>query len=135
MANIRQVIFDRLANDSVLNGLGFNEENIFNSNDVDTPIVRPFMVLRWGLTTEGMDVVRVRSLTVWIHDQPSDYSLIDSGLERVRAILTNVIGTYTGDDDKWVLQIDWTGDSEDLSDDVQTTITRNSSYSVVGSAV
>lgn len=135
MANIRQVIFDRLANDSVLNGLGFNEENIFNSNDVDTPIVRPFMVLRWGLTTEGMDVVRVRSLTVWIHDQPSDYSLIDSGLERVRALLTNVIGTYTGDDDKWVLQIDWTGDSEDLSDDVQTTITRNSSYSVVGSAV
>lgn len=135
MANIRQVVFDLLANDPVLNGLGITADSIFNANDVDTIRVRPFMITAWANTAPGMDRVRQRSLRVWVHDEPSDYRRIDDVLERVCELLTNQYGVITGDNGRSVLQIEWEGDSDDLSDDVQRTITRNSDYNVVGSAV
>lgn len=135
MANLRDVIFDRLKVDSVLNGLGINEASIFNSNDADTPQVRPMMVLRWGATSLGVGTVNERSLQVWVHDAPTDYTRIDSALERVRASLAGLYGASTGTAGKFVSQIDWAGDSDDLTDDIQNTVTRYSSFTIVGSAV
>jgi hypothetical protein len=135
MANIRNFVFDLLKNDTVLNQLGLNEGVMYNSNDADTPNVRPFMVLRWGATAAGMDVVKQRTLQVWVHDQPSDYTVIDSALERVRDVFANVVGNDIGDTIKWVLQIDWALESDDLADDVQNTVARYAEFTVVGSAV
>lgn len=131
---IRDLIYNTLTADSVLNGLGIDETNTFNSNDEDTPQLRPLMVLRWGASSVGLDVMNLRSLTVWIHDKPSDYAVIDQALERVRAVLTNMYGVNAGASDRWVAQIEWTGDSDDLTDDVQHTVCRNSQYNLVGSA-
>lgn len=134
MSTVRDLIFDTLKVDSVLNGLGIDEAHMFNSNDADTPNERPFMVFRWGQTSAGMDVMRRRSLQVWVHDNPSDYSTIDKALERVRDVLTSLFGVNVLSSDKWVAQIDWELDSDDLSDDIQQTVTRYSQFNVVGSA-
>lgn len=131
---IRDLIYDTLTQDTILNGLGITEDNTFNSNDEDTPQGRPLMVLRWGGASVGLDVVNLRSLTVWIHDKPSDYSVVDQALERVRTILTAMYGVNAGAAGKWVVEIEWTGDSDDLTDDVQNTVCRNSQYNLVGSA-
>jgi hypothetical protein len=120
--------------DSVLNALGIGETTMFNSNDVDTPNVRPMMVFRWGQVSPGMDVMRLRTLQIWVHDKPSDYTVIDSALERVRNVLTSLFGVNVAATNKWVAQIDWELDSDDLSDDVQNTVTRYSQFRVVGSA-
>jgi hypothetical protein len=134
MTNVRDLIFERVSSDSIMNGLGFDTNNLFNSNDADTPNVRPFMVFRWGATSPGMDIVRKRILQIWVHDEPSDYSTIDTALNRVRDILTSLFGVNVDTTSKWVLQIDWELDSDDLSDDIQRTVTRYSQFSVVGSA-
>lgn len=133
--NIRDYVYDLFTNDSYLNGLALNEDSIFNTNDRDTPQVRPFMVTRWGITSVGLDVVHERTVQIWIHDAPSDYHTIDLGLQRVRELLTQQYGVDTGANNGWVLQIEWAGDSEDLSDDIQNTITRYATFNVVGSAV
>jgi hypothetical protein len=134
MTTVRDYVFDVLKNDSVLNGLGFNDQTMYNNNDADTPNVRPFMVFKWGQTSPGMDVMRVRSLQVWFHDSPSDYTNIDTALERVRNVLQLSFGVNIGTPSKWVAQIDWELDSDDLDDDVQRTIARYSQYQVIGSA-
>jgi hypothetical protein len=134
MATVRDLIFDELKVDSVLNGLGFTQANMFNANDADTPNVRPFMVFRWGATSRGMDVMRRRILQVWVHDSPSDYSTIDKALERVRDVLGSLYGVNVDATTKWVAQIDWELDSDDLSDDIQNTVTRYSQFTVIGSA-
>ena len=135
MANLRQYIYDKIRTDPIITSLGFDQDSMFNTNDVDTPQVRPMMVFRWGASSVGLDVVNFRTFQVWVHDEPTDYTLIDTALERVRMVLTSVSGESTGDDDKWVSQIEWTGDSDDLDDDVQRTVTRYSQFNLVGSAV
>lgn len=134
MTTVRDLIFITLMNDPVLNGLGIDEATMFNSNDTDTPNARPMMVLRWGQTTEGMDVMRRRILQIWVHNEPTDYTVIDQALERVRTVLTSMFGVNVQTTAKWVAQIDWMLDSDDLTDDIQNTVTRYSQYTVIGSA-
>lgn len=138
--SLRSFVFTLLTVDSTLNSLGFTEDSVFTSHDEDTPQVRPFMILRWGNTDVGLNDwdtgvgSNLRRLTVWAHDNPGDYVRIDQCLSRVRDVLTSVHGAYTGTIGKYVGQIDWNGDSDDLKDDIVGTITRNSSYTIVGSA-
>jgi len=81
-----------------------------------------------------MDVMRRRTLQVWVHDEPSDYTNIDLALDRVRDVLTSLFGVNVSATTKWIAQIDWELDSDDLSDDIQNTVTRYSQFTVVGSA-
>lgn len=137
MATVRDYVFDLIKNDTQMIALGFDEDRMFNNNDADTPVPddRRFIVFKWGQSIVGMDVVHVRSLQVWVHDAPSDYTVIDSALERVRTVLTSLFGADTGEPRKWVTQFDWELDSDDLDDDIQRTVTRYSQFAVVGSAV
>lgn len=134
-STVRDLVFDSLKNDSVLNGLSINEDHMFNSNDADTPNVRPLMIFRWGQSSEGMDVMHRRILQVWVHDDPSNYSRIDDALQRVCDVLTSLFGVNVDATTKWVAQIDWMLDSDDLSDDVQNTVTRYSQFNVIGSSL
>lgn len=137
---IRSYIFSLLTTDSVLNNLGFTVNNVFTSHDEDTPQSRPFMILRWGSTDVGLndwDISigsNLRNLTVWVHDDPGDYGRIDQAVSRVRMALKSIHGAYTGSIGQYIGQVNWNGDSDDLKDDIVGTITRNSSYTFVGSA-
>jgi hypothetical protein len=136
---VRSFVFSLLTSDSILNGLGFDENNTFTSHDEDTPQERPFMILRWGATDVGLNDwdtgvgSNLRRLSVWVHDDPGDYVRIDQAVARVRTLLTSVHGAYTGTIGQYIGQIDWNGDSDDFKDDIVGTITRNSSYTFVGS--
>lgn len=138
--SIRSYIFSLITTDPVVNGLGFDENNVFTSHDEDTPQARPFMILRWGSTDIGLNdrdtgvYSNLRRLVVWVHDDPGDYGRIDQVLVRVRDILVTVTGAYTGTIGQYIGQINWNGDSDDFKDDIVGTITRNSGYTLVGSA-
>lgn len=132
---VREVVTTRLTSDSAMNTEGINLGSTFLSHDKDTPQVRPLMVLRWQDTAPGLSTVNQRNLQVWVHDVPGDYTRVDRILRRVRTLLTTMFGVNAGDVDSWITQIDWKGDSDDLSDDEAVTFCRYSNFTVTGSAV
>jgi hypothetical protein len=118
---------------------GLNDESvditkIFLSHDLDTPKVRPMIVLNWGRTNPGMGAINRRLLQVWIHDNPGDYERIDRCLQHVRAAFDDIAGINTGTAGQWLSQIDWEGDSDNLVDDVVGTFARYGEYTFTGSA-
>lgn len=128
---MRTLVRGAILADPTLNGLGIDGDNCF-AVDVDTPQERPFLQLRWGRNDVGLDVVTRRNLVIWVHDQPGDYSArIDPILYRLRFLIPSLVGQSDGT--SYMQGAEWTGDSEDLADDGHRTITRNTSFSLVGS--
>lgn len=128
---MRALILQAIIGDSALNALGIVDDSSF-AVDVDTPQERPFLQLRWGRSDVGLDVVTRRNLVVWVHDQPGDYSKIDMILVRLRALLPTLV-SLSNETGGWLVDVEWLGDSEDLTDDGHRTIARNASFLLVGS--
>lgn len=91
----------------------------------------PFIVMRWGLISRGIGPSRRQMLDVWVHDRDRDYTRIDSILQRVEQLFASVFAE--GATEGWITQIDWQGSSPDLRDDGYDTITRNSTFMLIGS--
>lgn len=127
---MRALVRQAILADSEIVSEGITGPNLF-AVDVDTPEGRPFMQLRWGANNEGLDVVTQRFLVVWVHDMPGDYDRIDRIILRLRTVLPALAGTTNGTQS--ILAVEWTGDSEDLSDDGHRTIARTASFTLVGS--
>lgn len=127
---MRALIRSAIIGDATMNGLGITGPSAF-AVDVDTPQMRPFLQLRWGVNNPGLDTVTRRFLVVWCHDKPGDYFRIDQMVFRLRNLLPTLVGT--SDSSGSVVGIEWTGDSEDLTDDGHGTIARTASFTVVGS--
>lgn len=134
---LRDYLFHLVTTDAVINALGITAANAFTSNDAETPQMRPFLVFRFANTTPGIpgeQTVNDRSFQVWVHDDPNDYTRIDDVITRVRSVLTSVFAQYTGTEGQYIHGVEWMGDSEDLADDEQRTITRYCEYRLIGSA-
>jgi hypothetical protein len=128
---MRALVRAAIIADATLNGLGIVDGNSF-AVDVDTPQSRPFLQLRWGRNDVGLDVVTRRNLVIWVHNKPGDYTTrIDPILLRLRTLLVGLEGQSNGLGH--LIAVEWAGDSEDLTDDGHKTITRNVSFSLVGS--
>jgi len=74
---MRTLIYQAIITDPTLNSLGITGADSF-AVDVDTPQDRPFLQLRWGVNSVGLDVSTRRSLVIWVHDKPGDYTKIDA---------------------------------------------------------
>lgn len=127
---MRTVIAQALMNDATLAGLGITSEGVY-AGDVDTPQERPFIQLRWGQTTPGLDTVDNRVLVVWVHDRPGDYIAIDAIVRRIKDIFRSLEATQHASG--WILKIEWVTDSDDLTDDGHGTITRTTTHNLVAS--
>lgn len=127
---MRALVMQAIVADPTLNGLGIVDDSSF-AIDVDTPQSRPFLQLRWGRNNVGLDIVTRRDLTIWVHDKPADYGRIDSIILRLRALLSSLEGSSNGLGH--LMAAEWTGDSEDLTDDGHETIARTTSFLLVGS--
>lgn len=127
---MRALIFQAIVADATLAGMGITEDGSF-AVDVDTPENRPFLQLRWGRNDVGLDVVTQRNLTIWVHDVPGDYGRIDSIILRLRTLILSLVAQPNADG--WLMGAEWSGDSEDLTDDGHRTIARNTSFVLVGS--
>jgi len=105
-------------------------ESIYGSGAVEAvPDVKPFMVIRLELQTPELnhaDAPEITSqfMSLWVHDEPGSYVRITEVLAVARGIL---VGAVVG-----ALACAWQGDSGDLADDTYKTITRNSSYRLLG---
>lgn len=128
---MRALIRNAIVSDPTLESLGVVASGVL-SGDMDTPAERPFLNLRWGQVNPGMDVVNISNLVIWVHDSPGDYEArINLILLRLREVITDLVGVQhtTG----WLTAAEWSGDSGDLFDDGHGTITRTTSFTLVGS--
>lgn len=126
-----RVAFNQLLeNDSGLSLLGLPVDATYQANAVETPQIRPFIVIRWEDRTRVFGTRGFDQVTVWVHDEPGDYTRIDRMLERIKAVLQSAIHVQ-GSDNRILTQVDWVGDSGDLYDDGWATITKNAGFRVV----
>lgn len=122
---IRETVYSLLATDTELQALDPAGIEVHNVEAMDNPERRkPFLVTAWAEDPPVFGRPGRRSLTVWAHDEPADYTRIDDMLERVRILLVGLI--HEGG----ISQVMWEGASGDLYDDGFHTITRNSGFRV-----
>lgn len=128
---IRTLLFE----DNTLRALGVS---VVSAGDIDTPKERPFINLKWGVTTAGLRGTRVNKtqLAVWVHDEPNDYRRISDILYRCYALLIAVEGQHWVETDPeydgYITLVEYNGESADLSDDGHGTIVRQGNYTIVG---
>lgn len=134
---VRSYIYDLLTQDTVMNSLEITADSTFLSHTLDTPQVRPMMVLRWQATNVGVGKVNQRILTIWVHEdrRVGSFDRIDETLSRARTLLENVVGVNVGEPGSWVSAIRWEGDTDDLDDPDVGTLSRSSQFRITGSAV
>jgi hypothetical protein len=141
----RQVIFDALASDPVLNTMGLNEDTIFhNYSTEERPVsTGAFAILRWGeqdrppFTDAGLPVGdQVKApvlLFIWVHwpiELTNDFTKLDKMLDQIDNVLFAVEDVH-GNDGYAVTLVRIMGRSADLIDDGFNTITKNASYEVL----
>lgn len=117
----RQLMYDRVL---ALGGI-FTAQAVFDAGSLggEPPKVRPFVVIRLlprrtGLNGGGKPVAHLQACEVWIHDDPGSYVGIDAGIDLLRTLANDLVR--------------WEGDSQDLSDQSWQTITKNSTFTLVG---
>lgn len=134
---MREIIVAAIRGSADITDLGVASEAVF-AGDIDTPTQRPFIQLRWGSTTPGMGTpgrgMDRRGLVIWVHDQPNDYTRIDQIIRAMKRMFYDLVATPDGAGD-WLSQMDYVGDSDDLSDDGHGTICRTSTWTIVGTGL
>lgn len=131
----REVIYEFITEDSVLQDLGFGVDSVFTDHTVDTPQVRPLMILRWQNVVVGVGPVNQRLLQVWVHDRPGDFgAIIDPALRRLRTLLSSLEAVRLDGGAAGLHTVIWEGDSDDLRDDEVGTIARWTQFRLTGSA-
>lgn len=129
----RAAMYHLLSTDGVLNALGIQPATVYQTNTVDNPEVKPFIVVRWETKTVSFEKHGPQNVAVWAHDDRGDYSRIDNILERVQDILIgaeHILGT----DGRILTCARYNGTSDDLWDDGYQTITRYCTFSVISRA-
>lgn len=113
MASLREVIRAVIINDQVLLDLGVTPNGVY-AGDVDTPLERPLLILRWGSQVDTGDTtsLKLRNLSVHVQDELKDFTRIDAIIARIRTLFDEFPRqTYDGG---IIYGIIWTTDSEDL---------------------
>jgi hypothetical protein len=113
---------------------GLSEDNIYSSGaiaDDDTPD-RPFAVVRMGVETRGMGQIKRRSITIWVHDDPGDYTRIDSIIQAIYGRLDGAQHVTKEGVAGELMSVQWQSTSDDLNDPGFRTITKNIVFEAVG---
>lgn len=109
----------------------------YGANGSEAP-PRPFIMIRSGLRlpedlgAESRNLGRGRwPYTIWAHDEPGSYVLIDDVLKEIRFGLSKILFPVM-EPNFTLADCRWENDSDDLYDDGFRTAVRNSSYQLVG---
>lgn len=93
---------------------------------------RPFAVIHMGVQNPGMAHIKDRNMVIWIHDEGGDYGRIDEALHAVYGRLDGAEHVSDSGGSAELIRAHWTATSGDLIDPGFRTITKNSSYRLIG---
>lgn len=132
----RTYLYQKLVTDAqsiaagTLGAIGLKAASVYASG-IDTPEGELFIIIKFGDMQRGMAAVSRTNVTIWVYDRNKDYLRIEQILKRIRQMFESVEAQATAEG--WITSIEWTGDSEDLVDDVYRASTRNSAFRVTDS--
>jgi hypothetical protein len=127
----RAAVYTLVNNDATLDSIGLKK--VFAFQAVDTPAAsdKPFVVIRWDVMDPGVVASRgAHVVTFWVYDVPADYARIDSIIARIKTLMLGAVHVI-GNDGMTLTLAEWTGDSEDLFDDVYSCVLRTTSFRVI----
>lgn len=93
MLTLRELVAVTLNGNGELKVLGLPDNAVFQADTVDTPQMRPFLVIRWLRETPGIGPVSRRPFELLGYDTPGDFNRIDRILFKSDQILTNLPST------------------------------------------
>lgn len=133
--SIRSIVLDEIQGTSALTNL-IPSDNWWSSGSLeeDNAPPRPFVVIRYGATNPGIGDVKRGSVTFWVHDDLGDYSRINGVLKQLYVTLHGREHLTDGNGNE-IIRLEWTTDSNDLFDPGYRTITRNTTFNLVGKGV
>lgn len=132
----RSAVYDALANDVELNGMGITEDTIFaNFSFEERPTgPDPFLILKWESQALVNGIHRgPRTLTIWAHipkESSTDFGDIDVILDRVSDVLV-AMEHVTGGEGNVVTSVRAMGTGTDHVDPGYDTIARNAAFEVL----
>ena len=131
----RNLVFNLLKDDPILNGLGINDESLFGSQTVDSPASRitRWVFIRWGVSEAplGRDTeTRPVPMSLWAYNRQRDFTPIDAILLRCRQLLLPLASTPCPGGGFFV-QADYAFSSEDLYDDAYQAVMRGDTYRAI----
>ncbi len=123
--SLRAWLHQSLSSDLTLIGLmkgGFHEAGSL----IGVPNEKPFLVHRLMTNNVQMrddvqDIARNQYASIWIHDWPGDYEVIDQALDRIALILPGLVSGK-------IMSARWLENSPDLNDSEMGTIARYARY-------
>ncbi|UAJ16115.1 hypothetical protein SEA_TINYMINY_24 [Microbacterium phage TinyMiny] len=72
----RDSVSQLLAQAPTLRALGLPEKAVFQADTVESPAMRPFLVVRWAEEEDRVGQSRVRPFDLWGYDELGDYNRI-----------------------------------------------------------
>ena len=132
----RTFLYQTLADDAdsvaagTLGAIGLKSANIYTSG-IDSPAGDVFLIIKFGGAEPGMAAVNRTNVTIWAYDKDKDYLRIERMLKRIRQVFESIEAQQTAEG--WITAIEWTGDGDDLYDDVYRASTRNTAFRVTDS--
>jgi len=72
-----------------LRALELPEKAVFQADTVESPSMKPFLVLRWGDEEERVGDSRVRPFDIWGYDELGDYNRITKIVREAARYLSN----------------------------------------------
>lgn len=95
---------------------------------------RPFAVIRYGVVSVGMAHIKRGQVTFWIHDELGTYATINNVLDLLYARLHGQEHVADADGNE-IIEMKWNSASGDLYDPGFRTLTRNTTFDIVGKGV
>lgn len=130
---MRTILYS-LVSSSFADGFPELADNVFGAGGLteDSLPDSLFAVIRFGVFTRGMSHIKTGNADIWVHDRGGDYGRIDAALERIYGTLDGAEHVQEQDGSAELIQATWNSTSGDLYDPGFRTITKNSSYRLVG---
>lgn len=98
-----------------------------------TTEIKPFGVLIHQGPLPGISSHMQARTTLWVHDEPGDYTRIDEALRVARNYLLSAVPVLL--DGVWLNDVRWEGTSDDLLDTERRTNVKNATFLLTGSGM
>lgn len=129
---MRRLMYDLLSNDPTLTAL--LPGGLFGDRmEFEVPLAKPFCVLVHEGPFVGIGRARQARTTLWIHDEPGDYTKIDNALKYACALIESSAPRKLNG--VWLTEAKWEGTSGDLLDEARRTNVKNATFLLTGSGM
>lgn len=130
---MKSILFSKLTSDSVLLSC-IPAVRWFSVNNVPSSPKKPFAVIKWTGTNDGIPQSNngVNSVQIWVHSEEGSYETVDLIINRIKAVVAEIIDLKATVGSGIIACTRWNNDSGELLDLDRRTNVRYTQWQIVG---